>query len=276
MESTSKIEPTASSNESASKSTISFPYSDQDACIEVARGVLNGGGNSCDLEQLAAQLKMEAKGGGFRLRINAASAFGFVIYERGGRISLTKLGRQVLDQSTQRKARAESFLNVEIYKKVYDEFKGGPFPPQPALERALIRMGVSSKVADRARIVLMRSAKQAGFFDSAADRLVKPPIRDDETDDSSDEQNRGGGNGGGGGGGGGGGAGGGSGGGTDHPLISGLLLTLPAPGNAWSVEDRLNWLTMANSIFKAIYPKSGGEDTGRDVTIDMKPKESRQ
>lgn len=275
MESASKIDPATTPNDAA-KSTISFPYSDQDACIEVARGVHNGGGNACDLEQLAAQLKMEAKGGGFRLRINAASSFGYVVYERGGRVSLTPLGRQVLDATTQRRARAESFLNVELYRKVYDEFKGSPLPPQPALQRAIIKMGVSAKVADRARIALMRSAKQAGYFDSAPDRLVKPAIRDEApAETTTPDPARGGGGGGGGGTGGGGHGGGFDGGSAQHPLIAGLLMTLPIPGNEWAVEARLNWLTMANSIFKAIYPKGQNEEDGKDVKIVMGGKEPK-
>ena len=178
MESTPKIDVSINTPDAASKSSISFPYSDQDASVDVARGVHNAGGNSCDIDQLAAQLKMEAKGGGFRLRINAAQAFGLVVYERGGRVSLTQLGRQILEQATERKARVDSFLAVELYQKVYEEFKGGALPPQAAIERAIIKMGVGAKVADRARQALMRSAKQAGFFEQAADRLIKPIIKD--------------------------------------------------------------------------------------------------
>lgn len=266
MESTPKIDASGETKgAAASKSTISFPYSDQDASIEVARGVHNGGGNACDLEQLAAQLKMEAKGGGFRLRINAASAFGLVVYERGGRVTLTPLGRQILDPSTQRRARVDSFLNVDLYQKVYDEFKGGPLPPQAALQRAIVKMGVGAKVADRARIALMRSAKQAGFFESAADRLVKPPIRQEAPEEAQAQEQPPGTGGGGFGGGG----------SDQHPLIAGLLMTLPTPGEEWSVEERLNWLTMANSIFKAIYPRVQQDTESADVKIEMKNKEPK-
>jgi hypothetical protein len=30
-------------------------------------------------------------------------------------------------------------------------------------------------------------------------------------------------------------------------------MTLPAPCGEWSAQDRVNWLTMAASIFKMIY-----------------------
>jgi len=44
-------------------------------------------------------------------------------------------------------------------------------------------------------------------------------------------------------------------------------MTLPEPGVAWTQNERLNWLTMANSIFKMIY-KSNDTDAG-DVTIKI-------
>ena len=233
------------------RSTVDFAYTDLDNSIEVVRGVHNAGGTACDSDQLAAQLNLEAKGGGFRLRIGGAKSFGLVTYERGGRVTLTDLGRQIIDPHLERTARMNAFLTVDLYQKVFDQFKGGPLPPQAGLERALVSLGVGAGVKDRARQVMLRSAKQAGFFEHAADRLVKPAIRQDapparkeeqHSDKSREhEQRHGAGNGGSGGG------------GRQHPLIQGLLMTLPELGNDWPAQDRVNWLTMAASIFKMIY-----------------------
>lgn len=236
------------------RSSVDFPYTDLDAAVELVRGVHNAGGTACDADQLAAQINMEAKGGGFRLRIGGAKSFGLITYERGGRVTLTDLGRQVIDPILERSARMNAFLAVELYQKVFDQFKGGPLPPQAGLERALVALGVGAGVKDRARQVLLRSAKQAGFFEHAADRLVKPSIRLESAtstkDDSRPEMaldlrqsNSTGG---------GGGAGGG---GRLHPLIQGLLLTLPEPGQEWPGQARIDWLTMASSIFRMIYPE---------------------
>ncbi len=243
------------------RSTIDFPYNDLDAAVEVARGVHNAGGTACDSEQLAAQLKMEASGGGFRQRIGGAQTFSLVSYERGGRITLTELGRAVIDSEKERAARMNAFLSVPLYSKVYDEFKGSQLPPPPALERAITAMGVGTKVADRARQVMMRSAKQAGFFDQSSDRLVKPSIRDDGNRDKNNppDQQGGGGNDGGGNG------------GNFHPLIQGLLVTLPKAGDTWAAEDRANWLTLANTAFKMIYKNS---QDGGDVTVKYAPRGS--
>ncbi|MGQ3001108.1 MAG: hypothetical protein ACT6UH_11805 [Hydrogenophaga sp.] len=253
MESVTEIKPAeAEPTSERERSTIEFPYTDLDNAAEVVRGVHHAGGTACDYDQLAAQLKVEAKGGGFRLRVNGAKTFGLINYERGGRISLTELGRQLTDPQQERAAKAAAFLSVPLYLKVYEQFKGSPLPPQAGLERAIEAMGVGQKVKDKARQVMLRAAKQAGFFDAAQDRLVKPSIRQDSGADkggsstpNNREEGKTNGNGGG--------AGGDGGGGQEHPLIKGLLMTLPAPGGVWSPQERVNWLTMASSIFTMIY-----------------------
>jgi hypothetical protein len=241
------------------RSTISFPYTDLDNAVEVVKGVHNAGGTACEFDQLAAQLKMEAKGGGFRMRINGAQTFGLVTSERGGRVALTELGHQIIDSATERQAKMSSFLAVPLYGRVFEEFKGRPLPPQAGLERAMVGMGVGAKVKDRARQVMLRSAKQAGFFEQATDRLIRPSVKSDSAPQNPEKnpppQSRGQG------------GGDGTGGGGEHPLIQGLLLTLPAPNTPWSAKDRLNWLTMANSIFKMIYPSASADES--DITVTM-------
>lgn len=110
-----------------------------------------------------------------------------------------------------------------------------------------------------ARLSCKAHSKQAGFFEAAADRLVRPNIRETapkppgaaESSNNSSSGNGAGGNGGGGG---------------DHPLIQGLLLTLPKPGEEWAFQDRFNWLNMANSIFKMVYKAS---DAKSDVEVKL-------
>jgi hypothetical protein len=232
--------------ERSETSTIAFPYTDLDAGIDLVKAIHTVGGTSCDSSQLAAALNMEAKGGGFRLRITGAQCFGLTIYERGGRIALTDLGRAAVDPANDRQIRRDAFLSVELFSKVFSNYKGSPLPPPPAMERILVTYGVGEKVAKNARQVLMRSAKQAGFFELATDRLTEPPNqrgggtppKDEPKPPHSGVNNSGG-------------DGGNSGG--LHPLIQGLLVTLPNPGIDWPLGDRINWLNMAQSIFNAIY-----------------------
>lgn len=166
-----------SSNGGNERSTIEWPYSDLDSSVEIVKGVHAVGGTACEYEQLAAHMGLEAKGGGFRIRVSSAKTFGLLTYERGGRISLTDLGRQIIDAQYERASRAEAFLRVPLFAKAYEDFKGSPLPPQPGLERALVSYGVGSKVAKNARQVLMRAAKQAGYFELSTDRLTAPPIK---------------------------------------------------------------------------------------------------
>jgi hypothetical protein len=249
------------------RSTIEFPYADLDTSFDVVRGIHNAGGSSCESEQLAAQLKLEAKGGGFRLKINAARIFGLITYERGGRISLS---RQAIDPQYERAAKVKAFLTVPLFQKVYDEFKGRPLPPRAALERTLVNFGVAEKVKDRARQILDRSAKQAAFFEAASDRLVKPRVDDqyengfdsDQQSEQSERTKNGGGDGGGGGR------------GRDlelHPFIEGLLKTLPAPDTLWTMTGRLKWLQAANNIFGLIYTvDESSETSGEFIEITKK------
>lgn len=46
--------------------------------------------------------------------------------------------------------------------------------------------------------------------------------------------------------------------GKDHPLVTGLLMTLPVPGKKWETDARVSWLRMAAFIFENIYDGRGG------------------
>lgn len=281
MESVSGIKEAVQPNDGAAsereRSTIEFPYTDLENAIEVVKGVHNAGGTACEYEQLAAELNMESKGGSFRLRVNGAKTYGLIYSERGGRITMSDLGRQIIDSQSERAARRDAFLSVELFAKVFEQFNGSPLPSQVALERVVEGMGVGPKVKDRARQVLLRSAKQAGFFDARPDRLVKPSIRQELQDQSGaspqgqaiDESKKPGNQAHGAHGGGGGGDGGS--GGQRHPLIQGLLMTLPEPGSAWDLDARKNWLTMANSIFTMIYAGDAGT-----IKIELSGKPSKE
>jgi len=169
----------------------------------------------------------------------------------GGRISLTDLGMRINDPQQEKAARVDAFLAVELYQKVFDQFRGSPLPPQAGFERALLSLGVGPKVTDKARQVLQRSAKQAGFFEMGADRLTKPPIKIDPPGGVEKPNNgsnpppppSGGG-----------------GSGSDfHPFIDGLLQTLPSIGSDWTTAERMNWLNIANGVFKLLYKGSTEE-----------------
>src|SRR6202044_3596112 len=100
------------------------------------------------------------------MKVATARIFGLVTYS-GGKYELTNSGFAIVDkdEKRQRAARAEGFLKVALYRRVYDEFKGKQLPPRPhALEQAFVRFGVSPKQKETARQIFDKSANQAGFF----------------------------------------------------------------------------------------------------------------
>ena len=149
-------------------------------------------------------------------------------------------------------ARAEAFLQVPLYKAIFEKYRGYTLPPASALEREMVNLGVASKQTDKARQAFMRSARQAGFFVHGEDRLVRPsgptvgpgtkPIENDLP--KKDDLRSGGG------------------GGDDKPpldpLLRGLVDRLPPADSEWSLQDRVKWLQTAANIFDLIYKGDGG------------------
>jgi len=240
------------------RSTVEFPYLDLDVAVEIAKGVHQVNGSSCQWDQLAAHLHQPAKGSGFRLRVMTAKTFGLVTYGQGT-VTLTKLGKQIADPQQEAAAKAEAFLSVELYNAIYEKFKNGTLPPTDGLENAIASLGVAPKQKGKARQAFQRSAKEAGFFWSGPDRLVRPAIKgsagtssaaehiqekpDDEKKKKKEESE-----------------------GDDgkHPLIEGLIKALPAGGEDWPLESRKKWLQAAAMNFAFVYM-----DSKRDSTEDQ-------
>ncbi|SRR5581483_6056490 len=237
------------------QSGIAFPYADLDTAIAVARDIQQIGGQTCEAEQLAGYWKISAIGGNFRARYAPARTFGLLSAEKG-RFTLTPLGMRIVDRTQEAAARVDAFLNVPLYKAIYEKYKNYQLPGPQALEGEIVRLGVSQKQKDIARQVFARSARQAGFHWAGDDRLVRPNVtasaappetlHQEAADRPMAEREQ---------------AGtprygGGSGGGY-HPFIEGLLQTLPEPGTVWTVEGRASWLQAAAQNFTLIYKGEG-------------------
>lgn len=251
----------AEDKQSRDQSTIQFPYGDQNDAMSVARGIMDCGGVPVDADQLAAKMNQAPSSGNFRLKIATARTFG-IIETVGGKYQLTELGFAIVDPKRERAARADSFLKVPLYKRVYDEFRGKQLPPRPApLEHAFVGFGVAPKQKEKARHAFDRSAQQAGFFPNGdRDRLVRPTTANvtGETNTDAHTENRehreddphrtkkmwfaGGG---------------GGGGDNYHPFIQGLLKELPEPGDEWKHSERVKWLRLAVVAFDMIYEGDG-------------------
>lgn len=248
------------------QSTIAFSYLDLDAAITVARAIINAGGVPVTRDQLAGAMNLVAGGGNFVLRVATARLFGLIDYT-GGKYALTNIGFSIVDQDEkrQRAARAEAFLNVPLYKRAYEEFRGKQLPPRPhGLEQAFVKFGVPPKRKANARLAFDKSAQQAGFFPNGPDRLIEPILgavgsstaitgganvsaeasvikaasNQSASEALGDEY---------------------------HPFIQGLLDTLPEPNTNWTVEGRAKWLQAAANIFDLIYKGTG------EITVHAKP-----
>ena len=241
-------------------SEIAFPYADLESAIELAQTIHSKAGSSCEVDELAAWLGQSSTGGTFRTRLGAARMFGLTENSQG-RVTLTQFGRDALDNSgNERASRVTAFLNVELFRAMYDQYKGNALPPPPAIERQMEQLGVSPKQKERARQTFMKSAQYAGFIDSATGRFVKPGIAPKDDGDRQQEKTlepvRF------------------AGGGGDEPpaidpIIAGLLKRLPKSGDVWPEAERKLWLDLLEGSFKLIY--QDGHTTPR---IHMKDDEA--
>lgn len=254
----------AVSKEERGQSTIPFPYQDLENGITIARAILGAGGVALTRDQLAGAMNLSASSGNFVLKVATARMFG-LINNIGGKYELSQLGFSIVDPGRHRAARAEAFLNVPLYKRAYEEFKGKQLPPRPrGLENAFIKFGVPPKQADRARLIFDKSATQAGFFPNGPERLIEPiisgpsipagePSEPEEFTEVPAERpspgrpvpDRAG--------------------KRLHPFIQGLLDTLPEADTTWTIEGRAKWLQAAAHCFDLIYKGAG------EVTITAKP-----
>ena len=243
-------------------STISFPYLDLDAAVEVAKAMYDTRGHGAmEAADLAATLNQTVSGN-FRLKTGTARIFGLTDKEGRDLTKLSDLGLRIIEERTEQEARADAFMRVPLYSAIYEQYKGQRLPPPKALEREMEGLGVSGKQTDKARQAFERSARQAGFFAKGEDRLVKPHFAGDREDRADDvkadppKDDFGGG--------------GGDGGGGQDPLIIGLVNRLPVVGSDWGANDRVAWLTLATSIFDVVY----GKEAEIPITIAMpRPKE---
>jgi hypothetical protein len=248
------------------RSTIRFPYLDQDDSVELAKKVFELGGRSCDKIALATAFNVSAEGGAFGMRLATAKMYGFIVAEKKA-VSLTDLGQRAVDPTTEKQARAESLLEVPLYAKLYEDYQGQLLPGNDGLETHIVKLGVAPKQKDKARQVFQRSARQAGYFSIANNRLAAPqfkPISDSRNNGSvegdSDETRK------------------------KHetppppppppqgpelpPYVQLLVSKLPEPETMWGMSGRKKWLEAALKIFDLVYEEDP-TDSEEELTITL-------
>lgn len=234
------------------RSTIQFPYIALPEAVVVAKAIFSQVGlGQMDDHQLAAALGISDKSSGYRVRLTASRLFGLLETVGSGIHKLTALGLKFADSSKEDAAKVEAFLNVPLFKKVFEEHKGQQLPPAAAIERMLVQYGVAPKQKERARQVLEKSAQDAGFFSHGKGRLIRPTVRPGEQPPDKPPPPGGGG---------------GNGGGGENlppeldPIIKGLIVRLPKSGEVWPKDKRKLWLQILENSFDLVY-RDNGEST---------------
>lgn len=241
------------------RSRIKFPYTDIRDATLVAETLKNSFGSQCTADQMAAALNQKVTSGAFRTKLSAAQIFGVVTNTRN-KVTLTRLGQELADRHTRPHALVEAFLNVPLYRALYDKYQGAALPQGPGLDAEIKDLGVVQSQADRARQAFLRSAEHGGMFWSGRNRLVVPPTgapdREDRgKEDASPETETNG-----------------KGKATeslaDSPLLGGLWRMLPSNGD-FGAEDRRRWFRALAVNLDLVY----GEV---DLAIELKPISSQR
>jgi hypothetical protein len=225
------------------RSKIVFPYGDLKDAVEVVQATFRNGGQRATFDQLAAWMKHKNVGSGtFRsFKIATARIFGLIDVVKD-QVSLTEIGNQIIDPVSETQARARAFLNVPLYRKIFEIYKGRLLPEDPALEQEMESLGVAPKQKSRARQSFQRSAAQAGILNETKDRLVLPGGVSLDSKPSD----------------------GGASGKVENPqtftpsgdldtMLSMLVESLPPSGSEWSREARDQWMRIFERALDRVY-----------------------
>ncbi len=165
------------------RSEHKFPYYDLADSLIVAKSIHAKGGGAATLDELAAHLGYAGtNNGAFQARVGAARMFG-VIEKTGNKYVLTQLAQSILMPVYDwmpKEGLVKAFLNVELFKRVYEEYQGKQLPPEFGFKNALKTIfKVHPNGIERAYRTLMLSAEAAGFFETRAGartHLIIPTI----------------------------------------------------------------------------------------------------
>jgi hypothetical protein len=164
--------------------TARFPKYDLSTCAAVARTIHVKGGGQATPDQLAAHLGYKGTNNGAYLSKVAAAGYFGLIARNGPVIVPTTLAHQILSPvyaHDAKKALVDAFLNVEMFKRIYEDFKGKELPPEFGMKNALRNIyGVPAATVNDAYRSLMDSADTAGFFATKAGartHLIMPLVQ---------------------------------------------------------------------------------------------------
>lgn len=173
-----------------------FPAYNLASCIEVARLIHINGGGQASPEHLAHYLGYKGTNNGAYLsKVGAARLFG-LISKSGNVFVPTPLAHTILSPTYQhdaKKALVDAFFNVELFKQIYEDFKGKELPPEFGMKNALRHTySVAPTRLDEAYKSLIDSSETAGFFETklgAKTHLILPAFHAPQKPGSAQQQN---------------------------------------------------------------------------------------
>lgn len=237
-------------------SGVSYPYFDLDASVKVAEVLHSKGGGSGTADQLAFWLGYKSvKSGTFLTRVAAAKNFG-LIQSGSGRFTVTDRAMTIIAPVMPEDSvagKTEAFLAVELFGKVFEQFRGKTLPPEVGLKN-LFKSAPYFILTDRvdpAVRVFLGSAEQAGLLTPDRSRLIVPstasqplaaPSKDEVDAPAAEKPKTGSG-------------GGGEGPAGVHSAIVGLLRELPPPGAPWPASKKQRFLSAFQATIDFIYPE---------------------
>lgn len=245
------------------RASVQYPYFDQTNSLEVARKIHENAGGTCGPDQLASYLGYKTTNSGtFQTRLSAAKQFGFVRSE-GGSIVVTERAMKIISPVMPEDAvaaKADAFLGVDLFGKVYEKYKGSTIPPKVGMRNLLSQTyGLTEDRLDPAVRVLFDSAEQAGMFPQGdQSRLVRPATKTsvapkpaaDIPPAPAPESHRSG-------------AGGGDGGPPGvHTAIIGLLRDLPPAGAVWQKKSKDRFVKAFLATLDFVYQTDDEEPAG--------------
>lgn len=167
------------------RSEMQFPYFSLEKSIEVPKLIHDRAGGRCDRAQLAGLLGYSGvRNGGFTTRMSAAKMFG-LIEESGDVITLTERAKKILSPvrpSDSEQGRLDAFMDVELFRKVFDDFDSHTLPAPDGLSNLFrTQYKIVPNQIPVALRNLMESAESAGLFKLAGTRskMIRPIIRND-------------------------------------------------------------------------------------------------
>ncbi|KQW38561.1 hypothetical protein ASC76_11190 [Rhizobacter sp. Root404] len=141
------------------------------------------GGGAAAADNLAAYLGYKGtNNGAYLTKVGAARTFG-LIAKNGNLFAPTPLAHRILSPVYPHEAKTaliEAFFNVELFKRIYEDFRGRELPPEFGMKNALRNQyGIVPARVDLAYRSLLESADTAGFFATklgARTHLILPMI----------------------------------------------------------------------------------------------------